>query len=123
MAKILIIDDNQSITMMLSKFLELKGHSCSISNTGRNGLALLENQKFDVVILDLSMPEFTGLNVIDALVEKKLIEDQNIIVCTAKSLSPEEVETLLKKGVKACIAKPMRLTELLATINSYSQMI
>lgn len=123
MAKILIIDDNQSITLMLSKFLELKGHSCSISNTGRNGLSLLENQKFDVVILDLSMPEFTGLNVIDALVEKKLIEDQKIIVCTAKSLSSEEVETLLKKGVKACMAKPMKLTELLATINSYSQMI
>lgn len=122
MAKVLIIDDNQSITTMISRFLELKGHSCSMSNTGRNGLALLEKQRFDVVLLDLSMPEFTGLNVIDALVEKKLIEDQNIIVCTAKSLQPNEIETLLKKGVKACMAKPMKLTELLATINSYSKM-
>jgi CheY-like chemotaxis protein len=122
MTNVLIIDDNQSITTMLSRFLELKGHSCSISNTSRNGLALLEKQRFDVVLLDLSMPEFTGFDVIDTLVEKKLIEDQNIIVCTAKSLQPSEIETLLKKGVKACLEKPMKLTELLAIINSYSKM-
>ena len=62
-----MIDDNQEITGPLSKFLTVKGHECTVLNDGRNGLTLLERDRFDVVILDLAMPKFSGYDIIDTL--------------------------------------------------------
>ncbi|MDE1867058.1 MAG: hypothetical protein KGI08_05030 [Thaumarchaeota archaeon] len=53
--KIHIIDDNVDITTMFSKYLSLKGHSCSVSNNGRNGLNMIMGTPYDVIILDLAM--------------------------------------------------------------------
>ena len=65
--KLLIIDDTKSITDMLCSYLELKGHECVPANDGRNGLQLLENENFDIVTLDIAMPEFSGFDVMDTL--------------------------------------------------------
>ena len=64
---ILIIDDNQSITKLLSRFLNLKGVEHIISSNGQNGLSLIRQGKFDVILLDLNMPDFSGYDVIDSL--------------------------------------------------------
>jgi len=58
-----IIDDNTSITNMFAKLAKIKGHDCVIANDGRTGLSLLENGTYDVAILDLAMPEFSGIDV------------------------------------------------------------
>ena len=78
--KVLIIDDTKSITEMFSSYLELKGHNCTLSNSGRNGLQLIEHEKFDVIILDIAMPEFSGFDVVDSLHKNNQIDDKNIIV-------------------------------------------
>ena len=65
--KVLLIDDNETITEMMSKYLTAKGHQCSVTNDGRTGLTLINEKKFDVVLLDLAMPDFTGVDVIDEL--------------------------------------------------------
>ena len=67
MKKVLIIDDNVSITKMLSKWLSAKGHDVTVSNDGKNGLTMILENKFNIVLLDLSMPEFTGYDVIDEI--------------------------------------------------------
>jgi len=105
--KILIIDDNKDITKMFSKYMTIKGHSCSVVNDGRSGLNLIDNKTFDVVILDLAMPEFSGSDVIDALCESGKIKNQNIVTLTASSISYDNELNLKSKGVHSCLKKPI----------------
>ncbi len=114
--KILLIDDNQEITDPLSKFLIVKGHDCTVLNDGKNGLTLLEGNKFDVVILDLAMPKFSGYDVIDSLEKSGKLKEQKIIVFSAVSLGNDEIRELEKRGVYACIKKPIKLPPLLKMI-------
>lgn len=116
--KILLIDDNENITKMFTKFFELKGYSCVVSNNGRNGLTLLEDQKFDTVILDLSMPEFTGYDVINELEKKDLLKKQKIVVLTATSITNDEINELQKRGINAVLKKPANLSEIVDKITN-----
>ena len=95
--KILLIDDNQEITNPLSQFLAAKGHNCIVSNDGRNGLAMVQQQKFDVVLLDLAMPELTGFDIIDVLEKNGKLKENKIIVFTALAVKNEKIEELLQK--------------------------
>src|SRR5689334_10001465 len=97
--KILVIDDNKSITRVLDKFLKLKGHDCTTVNDGRNGLAMCMAQRFDVILLDLSMPEFSGLDFINTLAKKDNIYDHRIIVFTAMPLGTVNLENGAKGGI------------------------
>lgn len=115
--KILLVDDNQSITTMMSKYLTIKGHDCTVANDGRNGLTLIEKEKFDVVLLDIAMPDFTGFDVIDSLAAKGKLKDQKIIFFTATSVKGEQIDEYLKKGVHSVLRKPIQLETLLKVIN------
>jgi DNA-binding response OmpR family regulator len=114
--KILIIDDNENITKMFKKFFELKGWDCIVSNNGRNGLTLMEEQKFDAVVLDLSMPDFTGYDVIDELEKKDLVKKQKLVVLTATAITNAKIKELMEKGVSACLKKPANLNEVISAI-------
>lgn len=74
--KILIIDDNEQITKMLTTFLELKEHKCTIANDGKEGLELIKENEHDVILLDLAMPEFDGYAVIKDLEENNLLKER-----------------------------------------------
>jgi CheY-like chemotaxis protein len=116
--KILLVDDNESITKMMSKFLIKKGYDIIVSNDGRNALTLINNQKFDKILLDLSMPEFTGRDLIDALEKDGRLHQNNIILFTASAASDDELNKLMQRGVKGCLRKPVDLDLLLSVVNS-----
>lgn len=113
---ILIVDDNQSISKLLSRFLNLKNIEHTISNSGQNGLSLIRQGKFDVILLDLNMPDFSGYDVIDSLEKEGRIKDENIFIFTASNLEKSEEENLLKRGIISCVKKPIRVDELLKLI-------
>lgn len=110
---ILIIDDNQSISKLLSRFLNLKNIEHTISSSGQNGLSLIRQSKFDVILLDLNMPDFSGYDVIDSLEKEGRIKDENIFIFTASNIEKSEEENLLKRGIVGCVRKPIRVDELL----------
>jgi len=116
--KMCIIDDNTSITNMFEKFARLKGHDCVISNEGRAGLSLLENGTFDIVILDLAMPEFTGMDIVQSLAKNNKMDKQNIVVLTASSISDDEIENIKKLGVKEILKKPVKMDALFTTLEN-----
>lgn len=116
MLKILLIDDNETITEMMSKYLTAKGHQCSIANDGRTGLTLLNENKFDVTLLDLAMPDFTGVDVIDNLHQSGKIKDNKVILFTASSITDREIDALIKKGAHSCLKKPVKLAVLLQVL-------
>lgn len=64
---ILVVDDNKSITDSLEKYLKIKGHNVGICNEGSEGLEFIRDNKWDKILLDLSMPEFSGLDIIETL--------------------------------------------------------
>lgn len=105
--KILLVDDNSDITTMLSKYFTMKGHDCHVSNDGYNGLAMIENQKFDAILLDLAMPDFSGRDVVESLAKSGKIRETNIVTLTASSVSDEDTEILKNKGVHSLLKKPI----------------
>ncbi|WP_297439747.1 response regulator [Nitrosopumilus sp.] len=104
---ILIIDDNEQITKMLTTFLELKDHKCTVANDGREGLKIIKENHHDVILLDLAMPEFDGYSVIKDLEENNSLKDHKIIVFTASTITQEELDDLVKQGVTGYILKPI----------------
>jgi len=75
---ILLIDDNEQISNMLHTFLTLEGHSCMVSNDGQEGLNLIQTKKFDIILLDLAIPDFDGFDIINALEKNKKINENKI---------------------------------------------
>ena len=67
----------------------------------------MNNQKFDVIILDLAMPEFSGKDVILQLKNNGKIKDHNIVCLTASSPSGEYEDEIKSMGVKAVLKKPI----------------
>ena len=114
--KILIVDDNEQITKMLTTFLQLKEQSCTVANDGKEGLKLIKENDHDVVLLDLAMPEFDGYAVIKDLEDSKLLNERKIIVFTASTITQEELDELVVRGVKSYILKPIDIDILLSKI-------
>ena len=119
--KVCIIDDNESITKMFSRLATMKGHKVTVVNSGRNGLSILENQIFDVTVLDISMPEFSGFDVVDALNKSGRIKEQKIVILTASSTGDEDVKAFLEKGVRQCLKKPMPIHDLLSVLENLAK--
>jgi len=115
--KILGIDDNVDITRLLDTVLNSSGYEYSYVNNGREGLKLIQEQKFDLVLLDLAMPEFSGVDVVDALQNEGLINKQKIVLFTASSMTDSEIEQLKKRGVNSCIRKPVDIDILMKKLD------
>ena len=113
---VLIIDDNEQITKMVATFLELKNHKCTISNDGKEGLDIIKEKRHDVVLLDLAMPEFDGYSVIEDLEENNVLKDHKIIVFTASTITQEELDQLVTRGVTSYILKPIDIDILLSKL-------
>ncbi len=106
--KILGIDDNEDILSLLKTVLTSKGHDFTPALNGKDGVKLIEEQNFDAILLDLAMPEFSGLDVIESLKKNDRIKNLKIILFTASSATDKEIDVLLKHdGIKSCIRKPV----------------
>jgi len=111
---ILGIDDNEDILKLLNTVLASKGHNFTQAQNGKDGLKLIEEQNFDAILLDLAMPEFSGLDVIENLKKNNRIKDQKIILFTASSATDKEIDALLQyDGIRSCIRKPVDIDVLI----------
>ncbi|MEK0369224.1 MAG: response regulator [Nitrosopumilus sp.] len=105
--KILGIDDNEDLLSLCEITLSSEGHEYTGINNGREGLQAIKDKKFDLLLLDLSMPEFSGIDVIDALVKEGIMNKQKVVILTAASPSKEEIDLFLEKGAHSVIKKPI----------------
>jgi CheY-like chemotaxis protein len=85
---------------------------------GSTGLDMIRNKQFDLILLDVAMPDFTGLDVIDSLKNEGLLESKNIIIFTASS-DKNLFERLKNSGVKGILKKPSSLQELEDLLDKY----
>ena len=115
--KILGIDDNEDLIEVCEAFLNSVGHEYTGINNGREGVQAIKDKKFDIVLLDLSMPEFSGADVIDALVKDGIMNKQKVIIFTATSPTKEEIEVFLEKGADSILKKPVDPDDLSKFVN------
>ena len=113
----MIVDDNETITSALSKYLSFKNFDCKVANDGRNGLEMIKTGSFDVVLLDLAMPDFTGYDIIDELEKENILKDQKIIVLTATLFDEDSINELKKRGVHSVQNKPMEISTLIEVMS------
>lgn len=115
--KVLIVEDDDSIATTLRGGLEAAGHEPVCASTGRRAIDALSADRFDVVLLDLGLPDVDGR---DVFRELKRIRDVPVIMVTARS---EEFDRVLglELGADDYITKPFSLRELLARIRAVTR--
>jgi len=114
--KILIIDDDVELTKAVESTLSSVGHDVKFTNEPREGLKLIKEQNYDLVFLDLSMPEFSGIDIINNLAEENTIKEKKIVVMTASAVNDDELKNLVDLGVHSVLRKPVDIDALLDKI-------
>jgi len=115
MAKILIIDDEQSIRNTLREILEYEKYEVSEAKNGEEGLKLLTKEKFDAALCDIKMPKMDGLEVLEKAVEQGV--DTPFVMISAHGTIETAVDAT-KKGAYDFIQKPPDLNRLLVTLRN-----
>ena len=117
--KILVIEDNVEISEALGLFCGAKKDiECEVVNTGQEGLDRIRAENYDLILLDLAMPEFSGLDVIKSLKEEGVLESSNIVVFTASS-DRIVLDKIKNSGIKETFKKPCSLDDLIKLIEKY----
>jgi len=118
--KILGIDDNADLHQLSEIALTSGGHEYTGVDSGEEGVEEIRNGNYDLVLLDLSMPEMSGLDVIDVLEKEGILNKQKIVVFTASPPTDEGVKSLLARGLHSVIRKPVDVDTLMDQINMIS---
>jgi DNA-binding response OmpR family regulator len=116
--RVLLVEDDQQIADFLFRALSAEGHHCVIAHTGPEGLTLARNGDFELILLDLMLPEISGLDVCRELRTRHVLTP--IIMLTAMD-SSEDVITGLKAGADDYVTKPFDIDELLARMDTVSR--
>jgi CheY-like chemotaxis protein len=119
--KILVVDDNREITEMVKTMLESSPYSCVTANSGHECLQMLQDEQFDLILLDMAMPEMSGLDVLARLKEKKETAQNRVVLFTASPMYTEMDLTKIQEqyGAIERVKKPFTDTELLALIDKH----
>lgn len=112
MTKILIVEDEQSIRDLIRMNLEATGFQCTCAEDGLVAANILEDQTFDLILLDIMLPEIDGYELLDYIKPLNI----PVIFLTAKAALNDRVKGL-NLGAEDYIVKPFEIVELLARIN------
>ena len=113
---IMVVDDNPDIVTIVKTILEVKGYGVQSAFSGQEVFNLLLEQKPDLIILDIMMPQMDGLEVLTRLKEDSGTATIPVILLTAK-VQYEDVLGGYKMGADYYITKPFTSTQLINGIN------
>ena len=114
--KILIVDDDIELSKAVVSSVSSFGHDVQFTNDPREGLKLIREQDQDMIILDLSMPEVSGIDIINDLAKDGTIKEKKIVVMTASAVHEEELKNLVDLGVHSVLRKPVDIDVMLDKI-------
>ncbi|MEA2569676.1 MAG: eukaryotic-like serine/threonine-protein kinase [Acidobacteriota bacterium] len=114
---ILVVDDNEMNRDMLARRLKQKGYAVCSAVGGREALELIERDPYDLILLDVMMPEVSGLDVLAKVRETKAVTDLPIIMATAKDQSQDVVEAL-RLGANDYVTKPLDFNVVVARVET-----
>ncbi|MFZ0911260.1 MAG: response regulator, partial [Candidatus Acidiferrales bacterium] len=122
--RILLVEDNAVNELLADRLLEKRGHEVTIARNGKEALATIEKQSFDVVLMDVQMPEMDGFEATAAIrrIEKGSGNHVPIIAMTAHAMVGDK-ERCIEAGMDNYIAKPIRPEELTEMLERYSAVV
>ena len=98
--------------------MEEKGIDYKLIDNGVKGLEEIRNNEYDLILLDIAMPDFSGVDIINSLKSDELLKSKNIVVVTASS-NQKLLEELRTIGVKDILKKPCTLVDLMELVEGY----
>ncbi len=113
LGSILIIDDDQSVCLLLQQILETGGYHVTAAATGEQGMAALKRQEYPVVLLDMHLPDSFGLDLIARIHEQNA--DASVIVITGFA-SVETAVQAIKSGAYDYLQKPLHVDSVKLTV-------
>ncbi len=118
--RVLLAEDNSVNQTLGVRLLERRGHAVVVAETGSAALRALANQPFDVVLMDVQMPEMDGLEATALIREREKTTGKHIpiIAMTANAMMGDK-ERCLAAGMDAYVSKPIQIRELLAVIETF----
>ncbi len=105
-ARLLVVDDNKVNRLLLARTLELQGHGVTLAQNGRVALELLRRDPFDLLLLDIEMPEMDGLQVLEQLKADRQLRDLPVIV-TSVIEGIDSVVRCIELGAEDYLHKPV----------------
>jgi class 3 adenylate cyclase len=116
-ARLLVADDNKVNRLLLARSLELQGHAVSMAENGRVALEMLGRERFDLLLLDMEMPEMTGFEVLERMAADGNLRDIPVIV-TSSLEGIDHVVRCIELGAEDYLPKPVNPVLLRARIGA-----
>jgi signal transduction histidine kinase len=120
--KVLIVDDVTKNIQLVANFLKQAGYEINYSISGINALNHVKNESFDLILLDIMMPEMDGFEVCQKLKENPSTRDIPVIFLTAKT-DIESITKAFEVGGVDFVTKPFNRAELLARVNTHLELM
>ena len=115
--KILIVDDSPTNRAALSDMLTRHGYRCSLAASGQEAIAKAKEEKPDLILMDVVMPEMDGYQATRIITRDEQTKHIPVILCTSKNQQTDELWGL-RQGAKAYVIKPVNEKDLLAKITA-----
>ncbi|MEP2532467.1 adenylate/guanylate cyclase domain-containing protein [Shimia sp.] len=116
-ARLLIVDDNKVNRLLLSRSVELLGYSAAVAENGRIAMQLLGDEPFDLLLLDIEMPEMNGFEVLEEIRHDPSLSDLPVIV-TSSVEGVENIVRCIDLGADDYLPKPVNQVLLQARLSS-----
>lgn len=113
MKKILIVEDDEAINNLIANTLRQEMYDCYSASTGKEGADMFEQRKYDLVLLDLMLPEINGYELLEFIKPT----DTPVIIISAMGQVQDRIKGL-RMGADDYLAKPFQIGELLARVES-----
>ena len=116
-ARLLVVDDNKVNRLLLARSLELHGHGVDSAENGRVALEMLRSEGFDLVLLDMEMPEMDGFTVLEQMMADLQLRDLPVIV-TSSLEGIDNIVRCIELGAEDYLTKPVNAVLLKARIGA-----
>jgi adenylate cyclase len=116
-ARLLIVDDNKVNRLLLSRNLQMQGHHAALAENGRVALEMLKREPFDLLLLDIEMPELDGFGVLEQMKADVQLRDLPVIVTTSVE-GLDNVVRCIGLGAEDYLPKPVNPVLLKARIDA-----
>lgn len=114
-ARILLIDDHQTVFRLLEAIVRIKGYRLLYAENGQQGIVMARQEKPDLILLDVMMPDIDGFKVCQYLKENRDTQHIPVLFLTARG-AEEDLETGRRAGANGFMTKPFLTMDVLNTI-------
>ncbi len=114
--KILHVEDVPEISQVFADILSTKNYEFDSVSDGRAGLELAVSKDYDLILLDMCMPKYSGVDFLLDLRHRRPSELSKVIIVSSLEMNPSQERELLKLGIRTVLRKPISIESLLSQI-------